>query len=101
MPHMLQMLDMFDLMQVSGGLIGLFGYLPQIARILRRRSAEGLSLGMWSSVFAGVTLTEFYAIDLARHGEPTVLMTNSIGMVLSGTLILLILRFGRPAEVRA
>jgi MtN3 and saliva related transmembrane protein len=84
------MLQVSDLAQVAGGLIVVFGYIPQIVRVVRARSALGLSLAMWSSVFAGLLLMEFYAIDLALSGEPMMLLTNSASLALSGTLLVLI-----------
>jgi MtN3 and saliva related transmembrane protein len=85
------MLQVSDLAQVAGGLIVVFGYIPQIVRVVRARSALGLSLAMWASVFVGVLLMEIYAVDLALDGEPMMLLTNSASLVLSGTLLALIL----------
>jgi MtN3 and saliva related transmembrane protein len=92
------MIEFFDLAQVAGGLIVVTGYVPQIVRIVRAKSAQGLSLGMWGSVFAGLALMEAYALDLARHGEPMLLLTNSMSLLLSGTLIGLIVWYAREAR---
>ena len=80
-----------DVMQILGGAIIGFGYIPQIIKILKTKSVEDLSLSMWGQVFLGLGLMEVYAVKLAVvDGVFLFMITNSIGFILSGVLVFLI-----------
>lgn len=94
------MAQFVDLLQIAGGIILCAGYIPQIRRILKTRSAHDLSLFMWVSVLGGLVLMEIYAAILfARTGTFVVLLTNSVSLMFSIVMVALILTFGarRPS----
>lgn len=87
-----------DILQLSGGVILVAGYVPQIRRILATRSANDLSLAMWLSILAGVSLMEVYAVNLfLTTGARALLITNSASLIASLTMVWLIVAYGtRP-----
>lgn len=89
--------NLFGLFQLIGGVIMSLGYIPQIAQILRTKSAEGLNIKSFGMIFAGIVLYEIYAVSLvvADKSGHMYLLTNSISMLLSGTMCLLIKIFGK------
>lgn len=88
-----------DILQLSGGVILVAGYVPQIRRILLTRSANDLSLTMWLSILAGVSLMEIYAVNLfLTTGARALLITNTASLIASLTMVWLIIAYGtRPA----
>lgn len=86
------MSNFYGLFQLIGGIIMSVGYIPQIAQILRRKSSEGLNLKSFGMIFAGILLYEIYAIALVvlESSGHMYLITNSVSMVLSGLMCLLI-----------
>lgn len=86
------MSNLFGVFQLVGGIIMSVGYIPQIAQILRTKSSEGLNFKSFGMIFAGILLYEIYAISLVvlDGSGHMYLITNSISMMLSGTMCLLI-----------
>lgn len=89
------MSNLFGVFQLVGGIIMSVGYIPQIAQILRTKSSEGLNFKSFGMIFAGILLYEIYAISLVvlDGSGHMYLITNSISMMLSGTMCLLIKAF--------
>ncbi len=86
----------FGLLQLLGGVILSTGYLPQIWQILRTKSAHDINLWMYVQVVLGVCCMEAYALYLwATTGQWFFLTTNSVSLVMSLTIVLLKLRYGR------
>ena len=54
----------FDFLQLVGGLILAFGYLPQIRQLLRTKSCGDLNLKTYLYLTLGIGLMEIYAVDL-------------------------------------
>jgi MtN3 and saliva related transmembrane protein len=50
--------------QLIGGVILSFGWLPQIIQMIKTRSAKGLNVNTVWSMLLGITYMELYAIDL-------------------------------------
>lgn len=71
------------------------GYIPQIRQIIRTKSSEGLNMRTFSMIFAGILLYEIYAVSLVlKNGSGYMyLITNTISMILSGIMCLLITVF--------
>lgn len=86
------MSNLFGVFQLVGGVIMSVGYIPQIAQILRTKSSEGLNFKSFGMIFAGILLYEIYAISLVvlDGSGHMYLITNSISMMLSETMCLLI-----------
>jgi len=84
----------FDTLQFVGGLILSFGYIPQIVQIIKTKSVNDLNLKTFMSIFIGVFFMEIYAINLVVTGAGHMfLVTNSMALVLSGIMCILILMF--------
>ncbi|HYG59338.1 MAG TPA: PQ-loop repeat-containing protein [Symbiobacteriaceae bacterium] len=86
----------FDVLQIIGGLIMSFGYIPQIMQILQTKSAADLNLKTFLLMLLGISLMEIYAINLFVHGAGgAFLVTNTISMAAATIMVGLIVRYGR------
>lgn len=92
--------NIFGIFQLIGGLILSVGYVPQISQILRTKSSEGLNIKSFGMIFTGIMLYEIYAISLVvKDGSGHMyLVTNTISMLLSGSMCLLIKVFEKKEE---
>jgi len=82
----------FDLLQLIGGIILSFGYIPQIVQIIKTKSVNDLNLKTFLSVFIGILFMEVYAINLAVNKTGYMfLVTNTMALLLSGIMCILIL----------
>jgi len=89
----------FDLLQLIGGIILSFGYIPQILQIIKTKSVNDLNLKTFLSVFIGILFMEVYAINLAINKTGYMfLVTNSMTLILSGIMCILILKFKNKSE---
>ena len=86
------MSNIFGLFQLIGGVIMSIGYIPQIAQVLRTKSAEGLNFKSFGMIFSGILLYEIYAISLVvlDGSGHMYLITNSVSTFLSGLMCVLI-----------
>lgn len=71
-----------------GGLMVAFGFVPQIVRVLRTRSAHDLSPVMLLTIFCGGLFYTAYAI---HGGDRIFILINLIGS--ANTLVLLLLKW--------
>jgi len=86
----------FDTLQLIGGIILTSGYIPQIIKVIRTKSARDLSLSMFGMVLIGLVLMEVYAINLATQNVGwAFLITNSGGLIASIILCTLIIIYGK------
>lgn len=92
--------NIFGIFQLIGGVILSIGYIPQIVQIFRTKSSEGLNFKSFGMIFAGIWLYEIYAISLVVINDSghMYLITNSISMLLSGSMCLLIKIFAKKGE---
>ena len=89
----------FDLLQLIGGIILSFGYIPQIAQIIKTKSVNDLNLKTFLSVFIGILFMEVYAVNLAVNKTGYMfLITNSMALILSGIMCILILKFRNKSK---
>jgi MtN3 and saliva related transmembrane protein len=87
---------LFDTIQLIGGIILSAGYIPQIYKILVTKSAKDLSLQMFGMILFGLVCMELYAINLAAHNVGwAFLITNSLGLIASLILCILIMIYGK------
>lgn len=87
----------FDFLQLCGGLILAFGYIPQIMQITKTKSVNDLNLKTFGLISIGVALMEIYAINLvitAKVGQ-MYLITNSLALAISFIICILIIKFRR------
>jgi MtN3 and saliva related transmembrane protein len=68
-------------------------FVPQLARVLRLRSARDISLGTFLMFSLGVFLWLVYGIY--AHSKP-VIASNAVTLVLSVSILLLKLKYDRP-----
>jgi MtN3 and saliva related transmembrane protein len=84
----------FDILQLIGGLILCFGYLPQIKQILKTKSVEDLNFKSFAMIFTGVLFMQIYAINLVWGGQGLMLLiTNSMRVIVSGIVCFLIIKY--------
>ena len=84
----------FNILQLIGGLILSFGYIPQIIQIIKTKSVNDLNLKTFLSVFIGILFMEIYAINLVINKVGYMfLVTNSMSLFLSGLACILIIKF--------
>ena len=81
------MIEWFGLI---GGLMVAFGFVPQIIRVLRTRSAHDLSPVMLLTIFCGGLFYTAYAI---AGGDRIFILINLIGTANTLTLLILKWRF--------
>ena len=70
-------------------------FVPQLVRVLRRKSAEDISLGMFLFFSLGVFLWLIYGIRI--HSLP-VMEANAITLVLSVAILILKLHYDRQGR---
>lgn len=86
----------FNILQIAGGLILSLGQIPQMIQIERTKSARDISLNTYIMIFVGALLMEIYAINLVVNGTGLAyLFTNTLSLVATGTMIVLILKYGK------
>jgi len=74
---------LFDILQLTGGLILGLGYIPQIMQLIRTKSTADLNLKTYLSLFIGISLMEAYAVHLALQGAGHMfLVTNTLSLLL-------------------
>jgi len=84
----------FNILQLIGGLILSFGYIPQIIQIIKTKSVNDLNLKTFLSVFIGILFMEIYAINLVINKVGYMfLVTNSMALILTGIMCILIIKF--------
>ncbi len=66
-------------------------YLPQVIRTWRTRSTNDISLGMFSVMVWATALWLVYGVVI---GDAAIIISNSICLMLSGTVLYFKLRYG-------
>ena len=85
---------MFDILQLIGGIILSFGYIPQIIQMVKTKSVDNLNLKTFLSIFIGISFMEIYAINLVINKVGHMfLVTNTMALILSGTVCILIFKY--------
>jgi MtN3 and saliva related transmembrane protein len=79
-------MNIFDIIQLVGGLILCVGSLPQLEQIVRTKSVGDINLTSVITMVTGITLMEIYAV----HAELTMfIITNTISLFLAITKLCL------------
>lgn len=85
---------MFDILQLIGGIILSFGYIPQIIQMIKTKSVDDLNFKTFLSVFIGILFMEVYAVNLVINKVGHMfLITNTMALVLSGIVCILIYKY--------
>ena len=92
-------MNVFDILQLLGGIILSVGYIPQIVKLIKTKSAEDFELKTFLSIEFGVLLMEIYAIDLVVNGSGTAfLITNTMALTIQGIFIALIIYYKKKKK---
>ena len=84
----------FDIFQLTGGVILSFGQVPQIIQILKTKSVKDLNLKTYIMMITGISMMEVYAINLVVHGTGgAFLATNTLSFFAVLVIIILILKY--------
>ncbi len=87
-------INIYDILQLIGGLVLAVGYVPQLIQIAQTKSVEDLNLNTFLSIFIGIGLMEIYSFNLVKHGSGTAfLITNSLSLFIAGLMCVLILKY--------
>ena len=80
---------------ILAGVFSSFALVPQIIRVYKLKSAREISFLFNSSLLTGIALWMVYGI---LRGLLSLIIWNSIGVVLNGWLLLLKYKYGRDAS---
>jgi MtN3 and saliva related transmembrane protein len=78
------------LLGLVAGTLTTAAFVPQVVRTWRTRSARDISLGMFATLVAGVTL--WIAYGLLTRSLP-VIAANAVTLLLAGAVLVMKLRF--------
>lgn len=85
---------MFDFLQLLGGIILSVGYIPQIVKLIKTKSAADFNIKTFVMVWIGIFFMEVYAVDLAMGGSGTMfLVTNTMSLLVQTILVALMLKY--------
>lgn len=85
---------MFDVLQLLGGIILSVGYIPQIIKLVKTKSAADFNIKTFVMVWIGIFFMEIYAVDLALGGNGLMyLVTNTMSLIVQSILVVLILKY--------
>lgn len=85
---------MFDILQLLGGIILSVGYIPQIIKLIKTKSATDFNIKTFLMVWIGIFFMEIYAVDLALGGNGLMyLVTNTMSLLVQSILVVLILKY--------
>jgi MtN3 and saliva related transmembrane protein len=81
--------NLIDAIGYLAGLLATVAFLPQLAKIIRDRRVTDISLGMYVLFCSGVGLWLIYGFLISSK---PVIISNSVTLVLSGTILALKIR---------
>jgi MtN3 and saliva related transmembrane protein len=73
-------MDIYDVLQLAGGMILSVGTIPQIEQIIRTKSVKDINLTSIITLIIGMTLMQIYAV---HSGLTMFIITNTISLLLS------------------
>ncbi len=85
-------MDWKELLGFMGGVLTTGGFIPQVWRLFKLRSAHEISLAFTSLFILGVAFWLSYGISLDL---PSVILWNSITLVLGCSMLYAKLKYGR------
>ncbi len=81
---------MITILGLLAGALTTFAQLPQLVKILKTKSVDDISKGMYAMLIAGVTLWVIYGIFI---GSIPVIAANAVALVLVVTILFLDLKY--------
>lgn len=89
-------MNVFDILQLCGGIVLALGYIPQIIQIIRTKSSADLNLKTYIMMSVGIGMMEIYAVHLALGATGLMfLVTNSLSLCLALLICILIQTVGK------
>ncbi len=85
-------MDIFNALQLLGGIVLLLGYPAQVLRLILTRDAESFSLTWLGCTNLGILLMEVYAVSV-RTQAFMFLVTNTLALLAAGLMFALVLWF--------
>ncbi len=85
-------MDGIEYLGLAAGLLTTFALVPQIIRVYKLKSAREISILFNSSMSLGVAIWLVYGII---NNLPSLIVWNSIGIVLNGWLLFAKIKYGR------
>jgi MtN3 and saliva related transmembrane protein len=73
-------MDIYDVLQLAGGMILSVGAIPQIEQIVRTKSVKDINLTSIITLILGMVLMQIYAV---HSGLTMFIITNTISLLLS------------------
>lgn len=73
-------MDIYDVLQLIGGMILSVGAIPQIEQIIRTKSVKDINLTSIITLIIGMVLMQIYAV---HSGLTMFIITNTISLLLS------------------
>jgi len=91
----MHMNQFFDSLQLFGGILLTFGYVPQIRKILRTKNVESFDLTGFSIIAIGIGCMEAYACYqwFVQKAAGAFMITNTIAFLIALILVGLILYY--------
>jgi len=86
---------MYDIIQLFGGFILTAGYIPQMVKIYKTKDASAISIPFYCLLIIGIILYEIYAIHLATIGIYAFLITNTMALISSVSILIMVLFYNR------
>lgn len=85
-------MNVFDILQLIGGIILAIGYIPQIIQIIKTKSCSDLNITTYVLLMLGIGLMEIYAMKLVLSSGYGLmfLVTNTISLFMVGVVNFLI-----------
>lgn len=85
---------MFDFLQLLGGIILSVGYIPQIIKLVKTKSASDFNIKTFIMVWIGIFFMEIYAVNLVLGGNGLMyLVTNTMSLLVQSVLVIFILKY--------
>lgn len=73
-------MDIYDILQLAGGMILSVGSIPQIEQIIRTKSVKDINLTSIITLIIGMILMQIYAV---HSGLTMFIITNTISLLLA------------------
>jgi len=87
-------MNIFDILQLLGGLILAIGYIPQIHQLINTKSSRDINLKTYLMMSLGVGLMEIYAVNLVLNGSGLMfLITNTISLLCAVIVSILVIAY--------
>lgn len=88
-------MNIFDYLQLVGGMILAVSYVPQIIKTYKVKKVDEISLAFWSMLFVGLSLMEVNALHLMSLGVYSYAITETFNVLLCGIFTGQVIYYGK------